>query len=30
MFGNKMRGVLHFVNYLDNGYENIKIIKVNI
>ena len=29
-FSNKIRGVLHLVNYLDNGYENVKITKVNI
>ena len=30
MFGNKIRRVLHLVNYLANGYENIKITKVNV
>ena len=27
-FSNKIRGVLHLVNYLDNGYENVKITKL--
>ena len=29
IFINKIRPVLHLVSYLDNGYENIKITKVN-
>ena len=28
--GRGLIGVLHFVNYLDNGYKNVKITKVNI
>lgn len=30
IYGQCLRGVLHLVNCLDNGYENIKIIKVNV
>ena len=28
--GRCLRGVLHLVNYLDKGYENIKITKLNV
>ena len=30
IYGWCLRGVLHLVNYLDSGYENIKMTKVNI
>ena len=30
IYGRCLRGVLHLVNYLCNGYENIKITKVNV
>ena len=25
-----LEGLLHFLNYLDNGYKNVKLTKVNI
>ena len=30
IYGRCLRGVLHLVNYLRHGYENIKITKVNV
>ena len=30
IYGRCLRWVLRLVNYLDNGYENIKITKVNV
>ena len=30
IYGQCLRWVLHLVNYLGNGYENIKITKVNV
>ena len=30
IYGRYLRGVLHLVNYLDNGYENIKKTKFNV
>ena len=30
IYGRCLNGVLHLVNYLDNGYEKIKITKVNV